>query len=882
MPAKAPDDDLVMSLVEMALARPCDQREEYLQSACADNSELLTLVRQYVEWDERMSGFLLDPLYPPGVDEHPFEPGQLLEDRFRIVREVAEGGMGVVYEAVDERLERRIAIKCAKAGFRKRLPPEVRNASEISHPNVCKIFEIHTASTNRGDVEFLTMEFLDGETLADRLCRGRLPQWEARLIAQQLCEGLAEAHRRHVIHGDLKSNNVILSPGSDGVPRAVITDFGLARRPEATQRGAQSGELGGTPDYMAPELWKGEKASVRSDIYALGVILFELASGRRPYPPQMDWQQRLTSKPPPVHRTWDPVLRGCLQPDPAQRFAAAEEVSKKLAPSRTRRWTLVAAAALLFAIVSGLWAYRWASAPKESVRLAVLPFEADRSTSQFTDELLRNTDVQLAGLKGNARTKFSPIRLSDTQRKHAATIDQARTLLGATHVLHGALRNETGMIGLHVYLTDARSGSNTGDWSALYAPGQLRFASVALGGFVTGTLKLPPGEAGVTMNAAAKQDYWNGLWYMRQNSTLDKAVPLLHQAAIADPDSPFTHASLAEAQWFQYYLTKDQAWLERTKESVRRAEDLDPDIAPAHRVEGYLNYAAGRYERAVAEFKRAIELQSNNSTAFIWLGKAYEDSSDLDAALASFRKAVEVEPNYYRTYQNLGAFYVDRSNYQEAVKNYRKAVQFDPNEPDAHFALGVGLLDSGDLAAAENELRVAIRSHRTTTALHTLGVVLMDQGRDLEAAQYISQALTVGPERYLWWMNLGTAYRRANLSPESKRAYQRGMELAETELRKNPRSAYVKSHLAFLCARLGDSSRADSEIAQALELSPNDADTLWMAAATYDALGRREAALAVLSSAPTEVIADVNRWPDMADLHQDSRFLQLLASRQIK
>src|SRR5580700_6047492 len=223
------DDELIIGLVEQALAQPVSEREAYLESACAGNSELLEQARNYVRWEERMNGFLLEPIYRPGEFEHPFEPGQLLDDRFRIVRELARGGMGIVYEAMDEKLDRRIAIKCAKAGFRKRLPPEVRNAREISHPNVCKIFEIHTADTHLGPVDFITMEFLEGETLAERLRRGRLPEPEARAIALQLCIGLAEAHRNRVVHGDLKSNNVILAPGTDGGVRAVITDFGLAR-----------------------------------------------------------------------------------------------------------------------------------------------------------------------------------------------------------------------------------------------------------------------------------------------------------------------------------------------------------------------------------------------------------------------------------------------------------------------------------------------------------------------------------------------------------------------------------------------------------------------------------------------------------------------------
>ena len=224
--------------------------------------------------------------------------------------------MGIVWEAVDEKLERRVALKCAKAGFGKQLPPEVRNAREISHPNVCKIFEIHTASTPRGDVDFISMEFLEGETLADRLRHAPLSKLEARTIARQLCAGLAEAHRNNVIHGDLKSNNVILTTGPNGSLRAVITDFGLAHTPGASGR-ATSAPLAGTPAYMAPELWKGEKASIASDIYALGVMLWELKTGRKPSELEvtsatLSWGERLAWKPPPGMANGIAQSRGAL------------------------------------------------------------------------------------------------------------------------------------------------------------------------------------------------------------------------------------------------------------------------------------------------------------------------------------------------------------------------------------------------------------------------------------------------------------------------------------------------------------------------------------------------------------------------------------------
>ncbi len=186
---KVQDDDMVMGLVEMALSSPPDKCESHHRAACAGDAQLFHDVWSYVQCEQRMNGFLLDPLCPRTPDGHLFQPGELLAGRFRILREVAQGGMGIVYEALDERLDRRVALKCAKAGFTKRLSPEVRNASDISHPNVCKIFEIHTASTAHGDVDFLTMEYLDGNTLAELLDAGPLPPGQAEVIARQLCAG---------------------------------------------------------------------------------------------------------------------------------------------------------------------------------------------------------------------------------------------------------------------------------------------------------------------------------------------------------------------------------------------------------------------------------------------------------------------------------------------------------------------------------------------------------------------------------------------------------------------------------------------------------------------------------------------------------------------
>ena len=858
---KANDDDLVMSLVDLALAHPADQREAYLKGACGDDTELFDQTWSYVQWEHRMNGFLLDPLYPAASYEHPFEPGELLDGRFRIVREIAQGGMGVVYEAVDEKLQRRIALKCAKTGFRKRLPPEVRNATEISHPNVCKIFEIHTASTRKGEIDFITMEFLDGETLADRLTRGPLPEKEARAIALQLCAGLAEAHRKQVIHGDLKSNNVILTSGPHGAVRAVITDFGLARGPEAAQAIAPSGQMAGTPDYMAPELWKGAKASVASDIYALGVILSQLGSGRL--------QKRVVAR--------------CLNQDPTRRFPNADDVAQALRPLRSRPWFLAAAAAAILAVVTGVVTYQRAKGPQERVRLAVLPFETDGITTPMSEGLLHDTSDRLSHVKAGRTRRLTLIPLVDALQNKVNQPVKARTMLGATHTLNGTLRKEAGNVVVLAYLTDARSLVHLSEWRGEYSMGELRNMPTALAGMVTGTLKVPPLAMAATVNAAAYPDYSAGVALARRGRPdVDRALPLLERAVMADPNSPLTHAKLAEAEWTKYLLTRETLWQERALASLKSAEQRNPDVATVRLLSGLIHESFGQYEQAQEDLLRAIELEPNSGDAWRRLGKVYEGSNQPNKALSAYGKAIEVQPDYFENYLRLGTFYFLRGDYGDALREYQGMVRLVPDLANAHYALAAPYLDMGRYADAEYELNVAIGYQETANAVEGLGLSRMYQGLDREAIPYLQRAIKIGPPMSLYYINLGTVLRRANFPREAQEAYQNGLDLAEAALAQNPKNGYEKSCLAYLCARLGDMRRADAEAAQALQLSGGTIYVRWMVALTYEALGQHDRTLAIVEGAPASMLDRLNRFPDLADLRANTRFQQLLVSHHIQ
>jgi tetratricopeptide (TPR) repeat protein len=856
---KAKDDDLVMSLVDLALTRPADQREAYLRTACGGDTELFDQTWTYVRWEERMNGFLLDPLYPPASDEHPFEPGEMLDGRFRIVREIAQGGMGIVYEAVDEKLQRHIALKCAKTGFRKRLPPEVRNATAISHPNVCKIFEIHTTATAQGEIDFITMELLDGETLGARLKRGPLPEKEARAIARQLCAGLAEAHHNQVIHGDLKNNNVILTTGPNGAVRAVITDFGLAQRPEAAQGGTvPSARMAGTPNYMSPELLKGGKPSVASDIYALGVILSQLSLGRL--------QNR--------------VIARCLYEDPARRFQKADEVAHALVPLHSRRWVL-AVAAVVLAAITGAVTYQRATAPQEKLRLAILPFETDANAAPISEGLLLDTSDRLSHVKAGPKRRLTLIPLADALQNKVYQPAKARTMLGATHTLNGRLHTDSGRVEVVAYLTDASSLVRLKEWRAEYSTSELRNMPTALAGMVTETLDLPPLAMAATVNAAAYSDYSAGVALARRDPDVDRALPLLESAVKADPNSPLTHAKLAEAQWTKYQLTKDLQWQEKALTSLKNAEQRNPDVAAVRLLSGMIHESFGQYEQAREDLLRAIELEPNNGDAWRRLGKVYEDSNQPNKALSAYQKAIEVQPDYFKNYEQLGYFFFRRGEYEDALQQRKRVVELVPDLADAHYQLAAPYLNLGRYADAERELNLAISYQETANAVEGLGLSRMYQGLDPEAVPYFQRAIKIGPPTSLYYINLGTVLRRASFSRESQQAYRSGLDLAEVALAQNPKDAYEKSCLAYLCARLGDQGRADSEAQQALQLSGGAVNVRWMVALTYEALGQHDRTLAIIQDASASMLDRLNRFPDLADLRADSRFQQLLMSHQI-
>jgi tetratricopeptide (TPR) repeat protein len=878
-------DQRVMSIVGMALRQAAAERDSYVRLACQGDPDLYREVSEIVAGEARMGSFLLHPILPFNELQRPFQPGQLVAQRFEILHEIGEGGMGVVYEAFDRKRRIRIAIKSAKPGFQRLLSPELEGALTVRHPNVCRANEIHTAWTEHGEVDFLTLELLEGETLLARLkARGRLAETEALQIARQLCAGLAEAHRCGVIHRDLKSANIFLCSDPNGQPRAVITDFGLAGGMPEPNR------FGGTPDYMAPELWEGQYTSGASDIYALGVILYEMVAGRRPF--EGEWaEDGVAGRPaapstliPTLHSRWDrPILR-CLAASPDARPTDAMDVLSELESRHAPRTLLVTVPLLLLALLvaalsspqvrNRIW-------PPPAVRLAVLPaIPAADETEDVAEPVLEDVADRVGHMRaaGRAVASVSPLELRALQVR---TPQQARQALGATHALQTTMRRDGSQFDVRIAVIDLDTQVHLRDFSASYTRATLGMVPAALAGEVSLALRLQSPRVAETLSSTAVQSYDRGVYLLRQDAqNYPEAIRLFQQAVRLDTRSALPWAALAEAQIAKFKALKDHGALTDAQESLRNAESLNPDSVKVRLVAGLLHKAAGQYEAALDDYHRAQELEPRNPDALMRLAGMYDALNEPDKAIEHYRKAIALEPGDYHPYQELGAFYYYRGNYAQAAVWFKQAIGRAPGLYEAYSSLGAALNYLGRDEEAEEALMTSLKLKETARAFNSLGALRAYRGQDAQAAEYYERAVRINPRNTIYLLNLGDSYRRSGRLAAAASAYRTAMELTLAELNADARNGLTRAYVAYFAARLGDARRAEEEIGQALGLAPGDSMVMRKAVLTYAALGETDRAIEILRRAPAEVVRELDRHPDLADLRRNLRFQQVVGTTQ--
>jgi tetratricopeptide (TPR) repeat protein len=603
---------------------------------------------------------------PSGSEERPAEPslraprfarGEVLSGRYRIVQFIGQGGMGEVYEAEDFELRERVALKTIRPpiGDEKsldRFRREISMARRVTHPNVCRMYDLghhRRGGSPEGGVAFLTMELLAGETLATRLARvGRIPAAQAHSLVVQMAAGLAAAHRAGIVHRDLKPGNVILVPAADGTLRAVITDFGLAR-PDPKLRApdtltVSSDGLMGTPSYMAPEQVQGAEPTPAADLYSLGVVIYEIVTGAKPFvadSPMATAVKRLTEPPasprtyfPDLDPLWEAVILKCLERDPAQRFAGADEViaalEGRLAVTRTeisgRRRRLGAALALLIvAAGAAAWLARAPGTPTAQrapatiparPSLAVLPFQnaSQRSEIAWLGSALSEMIAWELGLGGDVRTipgdlvarLRRDLSLPDAAVLAREALGQVRVTLGADRVLLGSYvplaGDPPGQLRVDVVLQDAvtaqtlEAGSETGAEADL--PELVSRCTARLRAKLGAPSAGPPGALPAFFPAGlpAQRAYFEGLHALRVTGPR-VGLERLQAAAEAAPRSPAVHAALAEA-W------RGLGYGRKARDAAETAFELAADQPTPKRMALEV-----RYRSLAGEAQQAAEVQ---------------------------------------------------------------------------------------------------------------------------------------------------------------------------------------------------------------------------------------------------------------------------------
>jgi len=689
--------------------------------------------------------------------------GQTLS-HYRIIEKIGVGGMGEVYRAHDQRLERDVALKILHPGVlsdepaRKRFRKEALALSKLNHPNIATVhdFDVHEG------LYFLIMEYVAGENLSERLHGGSLAETELLRLGIQLAEGLAAAHEQGIIHRDLKPSNTRLT--SDG--RLKILDFGLAKllqSPTGTTETAETESIGetrglvGTLPYMAPEQLRGEAIDGRTDIWSAGALLYKMATGRAAFP-KADSARLITSilaaapvPPRDLNRHLSPgvqnIILKCLEKNPEDRYQSAKELAvdfrRLLTPSTAthpilrprslvgKRMSLVAAssAALLLAFIvalnlGGVRDKLFAGKPHAQIRsLAVLPLanlSGDPNQEYFADGM---TDVLITDL-GQISALRVISRTSVMQYKGARKpLQEISRELNLDAVVEGSILRSASQVQITARLIEART--DTTIWSKRYErnlPEVLELQSdVAQAIADEIRVQLTPEEhARISTTRAVRPEvldaYLSGryYWEKRTEEGLKRSLEYFQKAIAIDPTYARAFAGLSDSYATlgnNRFLPPDKAFPD-AEAAALKALSLDGNLAEAH---ASLAFAHWNYDFdwdvIDREYKRAIELNPGYATAYHWYSGYLSGIGSHREAIAAVKKARELDPLSPRINANVGFILYLARQYDASVEELQKAVKMDTSSGAPYLYLGMAYLQEGKtkkaIAALEENSRIS-------------------------------------------------------------------------------------------------------------------------------------------------------------------------------
>jgi len=664
--------------------------------------------------------------------------------QFEITAKLGEGGMGVVYEAFDSDLDRKVAVKVLPAKTAEdpnrleRFRREARAVAALNHPNIVTIHGIESGD----DKHFLVMELVEGQSLDQMIGKEGMPLRQVFDVAIPIADALSAAHAKGVVHRDVKPANVMVTP--DG--QVKVLDFGLAKAavapispeageaPAATRTTPLTGEgvVVGTAPYMSPEQLKGLEVDQRGDIFSLGVVLFEMVTGKRPFGGESgiavassilkDTPDSVSEVRADLPRQLGRIIRQCLEKSPDRRFQTARDVRNQLESlqkeiisgesqasavrrgSPSPRWGRMAAAILgLVAIVLTFVAWRVLTpssqtAPAAMLKIVVLPFEnlGQPDDEYFTDGMTDEITTRLAAMKGLAVIS----RASAMQYKDARPpLREIGAQLGVHYVLDGTVRWQRANDGpstVRVTPQLIHIAEDTQVWTEGYEAVLANIFEVqsSIARKVSeelGVTLLEParaaGDSRATDNLEAYDVYLRANEYFHRGAELGHgadyriAAKLYDQAVQLDPQFALAHARRALAHEVLYTTYEDHTpeRLARAREAMERALELDPDLPEGHHAKGLLHMAADRDDELALEEFRLVLAAQPSAGVYSSISAAQENLGLWEAAQASMQKTVELDPLAGEYACGAGGLRLIRREFREALELHDRAVQLIPD-----------------------------------------------------------------------------------------------------------------------------------------------------------------------------------------------------------
>ncbi len=830
---------------------------------------------------------------------------------YQVLGRIGSGGMGVVFSARDVKLDRTVALKFLpenlyqSEGDKRGLLQEARVISALDHPNICTIFDL--VETEDGRI-FMVMAYYDGGTLADRLAKGPIALPEAIDLLLGIASGISAAHSRQIVHRDIKPSNILLT--RQNTPK--IVDFGLAKIVSSADQ-TQSVETSGTVAYMAPEQLQGDAVDHRVDIWAMGVLAAELATGRHPFRKDnlAAMGYSICHDAPDISEDIPSELRQiiykCLSKDPALRYPTCEELLHDLgavrshaseldaapaasrdkrdvarrkalersisaasglgqARNRPRRWLAIAAVLALTLSVLALTPVRdyvlgVIYSPGEK-HIAVLPFDNignEPGNAALVAGLMDSMTAALSNLDTDQKALWV-VPASVVRSAKVTDPESALKTLGATMVVMGSVERSGNSIRVTLDLINTKTLRQIGSVSSSSDDGDLAAVQQNVLGKLGRLLHIRvtgdalPQSSGPSAPAAYDL-YLEAVGYVERfdkPGNLDLAIIRLQNATSEDPGFALAYATMGEAYRLKYNADKDTKWLKPALASCEQAVKLNPQLPSTYVTLGDIHAVTGHYELAETEFQKATSLDSRNAEAVQGLAWSYEQMGRLGEAEESYRKAMVLRPGDWSGHNELALFYDRHNRYAEAVSQLQQALQLTPDNPEVYFNLGGFYLDMGDPAEypeAERALRKSLSLAPTYPAYANLGLLYLLESRYADSIAMSERALGINDKDPLPWSYAAFAYRWLKQTAKADAAWGHVQTLAEAAVTRNAQNAESQSWLGLAYAMQGERQKAMPSLEAAIALSPAVQQVFINAIEGYYAVGSEANALRLAQQA---------------------------------